>query len=96
MNQVQLQHMSELNVELFTCVTRILRSIDDYTEKHQILIPTDPKIEYLVRQALCLIHEINADQPRSDDFTHRELPDGDSPEPLKDGFKYYTSFLVIR
>jgi hypothetical protein len=33
---------------------------------------------------------------RSDDFLHRELSDGDSPEPLKDGFKYYASFLLFR
>jgi len=40
--------------------------------------------------------ELKTDQPRSDDFTHREQPDGDSPEPLKDGFKYYASFLLVR
>lgn len=33
---------------------------------------------------------------RSDGFTHRELPDKDFPEPMKDGFKYYASFLVVR
>jgi hypothetical protein len=88
--------MAELNVELFTCVTRILRSIDDYAEKYHISVPIDPKIEYLVRQALCLIDEINTDQLRSDGFFHEQLPDKDFPEPLKDGFKYYSGFLLIR
>ncbi|CUR52525.1 protein of unknown function [Nitrosotalea devaniterrae] len=33
---------------------------------------------------------------QSDDFFRSDRPDEDSPEPLKDGFKYYVSFLVIR
>jgi hypothetical protein len=83
MNSTQLQRVTELNAELITCVTRILRSIDDYTEKHHILIPTDPKIEYLVEQVLCLISEINADHSKSDGFTQGELPDKDYTEPFR-------------
>jgi len=73
MNQVQLQRMGELNVELFTCVTRILRSIDDYCEKYHISIPDDPKVEYLIGQALSLIYEINGRTPTNRELTGRNI-----------------------
>jgi hypothetical protein len=71
MNQVQSQRLTELNIELVTCVTRTLRSVDDFCEKHHISIPDDPKIEYLVGQVLSLIYEINGKTP-----TNLELTEG--------------------
>jgi hypothetical protein len=59
LNQVQVKRLAELNIELFSCVTRILRTIEDYSSRNHISIPDDPKVEYLVGQALCLIDEIN-------------------------------------
>jgi hypothetical protein len=63
LNQIQLQRLTELNVELVTCVTRMLKLIDDYCGKYNISILDDPKVEYLVGQALFLIYEINGEMP---------------------------------
>lgn len=81
MNQIQLQRMAELNIELFTCLTHTLRSIDDYCEKYHISIPNDPKIEYLASQALCLITEIN-ENPANREVTGRRTTDNET-EPRK-------------
>ena len=70
--------MAELNIEFFTCNLRMLTCIDQYSKKHRLLIPDDPKIEYLVKQALSLIDEINRKPPK---FQHPDKTPKDSTEP---------------
>ncbi|MBI3640683.1 MAG: hypothetical protein HY223_10325 [Thaumarchaeota archaeon] len=88
--------MGELNAELFTCVTRILRSIDDYCEKYHISIPDDPKVEYLVEQALSLIYEINGRTPTNRKLTDRKSTDKLPPPPPQNNIFNRYPYRTIR
>ncbi len=84
MNQTQLQLITKLNLELLSCNTSLLDSIREYCKKYRLPIPNDPKIEYLVRQMLLIITEINDTTP---DSLHEEQTPSKFTEPYILGAK---------
>ena len=85
----QLRQLRNLNVELLEILIHTLSFIDNYCREHSIPIPKDRELQNLVRYAIKLIGDINAEivlpsnvqQLLSDENLHRDESNGELTEP---------------
>ena len=108
----QLKKICLINENISTQVISSAFYLLKYAEKYNIKLPNKEALESIMFNTKPLLEshnlaleelektkeffKISDRSPRSDAFFHEQIPDGDYTEPLKDGFKYYTSFLVVR
>jgi hypothetical protein len=75
------ERIDSLNLLLLRSLLSAHAKIDEYCERHGLLVPYDPELHYRIQQTLDLLSEING---TPDESKHRDdfgLPDGEVTAP---------------
>jgi len=89
MDSTRLKQLVALNTQLLETTIHILHKVDDYCKKHDIPLPMEDNLIYLVKHAINLIEEINEEIPLPPKWKHRFRTPKDSTEPF-----FYTNAFV--